>query len=64
MHKYKNMKQYKAAILLYSKPFNFFSMDTKIPINPTSDGNHYIHLIVDQFINYKIIVPTPANVAH
>ena len=63
MHKYKNMKQNKAAILPFSKLLNLpnhsTSMDTECPLNPASEGNHYICVIVDQFSKYIATVPTP-----
>ena len=39
-------------------------MDTKGPLNPESDGIHCFFLIVDDFSNYIVTVPTPQNMAH
>ena len=39
-------------------------MDTKGPINPASEGHHYIYVIVDHFSNYIATVPAPKNNAH
>ena len=39
-------------------------MPSKGPINPVSDGNHYLYVLVDQFSNYFVTVPTPKNDAH
>ena len=67
-HKYKSMKQNKAAILPFSKlstfPNHSISMDTKGPINPASEGNHYFCVIFDLFSNYIVTVPTPKNNAY
>ena len=42
--------------------FNYrISMDTKGPINPTSNGNQYIYVIIDAFSHYIVTVPTPTN---
>ena len=37
-------------------------MDTENPINPDSEGYHYIYKIVDQFSNYIVTVPTPKKI--
>ena len=67
VHKYKKMKQNKFAIFPFSKLSTFFihsmSMNTEGPINPTSEGNHYLYVIVDHFSIYNLTVPTPKNVA-
>ena len=65
MNKHENRKQNKAAFLTFSKLSTFWnhsiSMDTKGPLNPAFEDNHYIHVIVDHFRNYIVIVPTPKN---
>ena len=65
-HKYKIMEQNKIATLPFSKLSTFFnhsfSIDTKGPLNPASDGNHYFYVIVDHFSNYLVTVPTPKNI--
>ena len=67
MHKYKNMKQTKAAILPFTKMSNFSSriifMDIKGPIYPASEGNYYIDKSVDHFRNHIGLLPTPKNIA-
>ena len=39
-------------------------IDTKGPIQPTSEGNNYIFVIVDAFSRYVTIMCTPKNNAH
>ena len=39
-------------------------IDTKGPINPTSEGNNYIFVIVDAFSHYVAITCAPKNNAH
>ena len=34
-------------------------MGTEIPVSPTSESNHYLCVIVDQFSEYIVAVPTP-----
>ena len=55
------MTHQKAALLPFSKMAPYFnyiiSMDTKGPINPASEGHHYIYVIVDHFSNYIATVP-------
>ena len=63
MHKYEKMKQNKTAILplirLSSVLNHSFSMDSKGPKNPASEGNVHVHKVVVQFSNYIVTVPTP-----
>ena len=40
------------------------SMDTKVPISPLSDGNSYVYAIVDAFIHYVVLHPSPKNDAN
>ena len=62
------MTHQKAALLPFSKMAPYFnyiiSMDTKGPINPASEGHHYIYVIVDHFSNYIATVPAQKNNAH
>ena len=37
------------------------SMDTKGPINPSSNQNSYIHVIVDAFSHFVVTVPIKQN---
>ena len=39
-------------------------IDTKRPINPTSEGNNYIFIIVDAFSHYVTIMCAPKNNAY
>ena len=39
-------------------------MDTKGPISPPSDGNSYVYFIVDAFIHFVVLHPSPKNDAH
>ena len=39
-------------------------MDTKNALNPASDGNFYIYVVVNLFNNYIVKVPTPKSIAH
>ena len=42
--------------------FNYrISMDTKGPINPPSNQNSYIHVIVDAFSHFVVTVPIKQN---
>ena len=36
-------------------------MDTKDPINPSSDGYSFIHVIVDAFSHFVVTVPIKSN---
>ena len=40
---------------------NRFSMDTKGPISPSSDGNSYVYVIMDAFTHYVVLHPSPKN---
>ena len=68
MHKYKDLKQSKAAILPFSKLSTFFnqsiSLDTEGLLSFVSEGNHHIYVIVDQFTYYIVTAPTPKNNSH
>ena len=68
MHKYKDLKQSKAAILPFSKLSTFFnqsiSLDTEGLLSFVSDGNHHIYVIVDHFTYYIVTAPTPKNNSH
>ena len=39
-------------------------IDAKGPINPTSEGNNYIFVIVDEFSHYVTIICAPKNNAY
>ena len=56
-------KQNIAPPLPFHENANYFnyrvSIDTKGPINPSSNGNHYIFVMVDAFSNYVVVVPAP-----
>ena len=61
--KYENIKQTKTTS--NNKNFNELIMsDTKGPINPTSEGNNYIFVIVDAFSHNVTIMCAPQNDAH
>ena len=48
--------------LAVSPYFNHrFSMDTKGPISPSSDGNSYVYVIVDAFTHYVVLHPSLQN---
>ena len=68
MHKYKNMKRSKAAILPFSKLWNCsihsFLMDTKGPLNTDSEWNFYVYINVDNLSNYFVTLPTTKNKAY
>ena len=63
MHKYKNMKQNKAAIWPFSKHSICFNhsvfIDPRKLLNHVSDGNYYIFQIFDHYSEYNITVSTP-----
>ena len=67
LHKYKIMKQNEGPFLPFSKlcPFfnHIFSMTTKGPLNPASDGNHQNCVMVVLFCNYIVTVLVPKNIA-
>ena len=67
MHKYKNMKPKKAAILTFSKLSTFLKLgvflDIKCPLNPLSGANHCVYKIGDLFSNYIVTLQTPNNKA-
>ena len=53
--------QYKHSPKIVSY-FNYrISMDTKGPINPPSNQNSYIHVIVDAFGHFVVTVPVKQN---
>ena len=60
-NKHVKMTHQKAALLPFSKMAPYFnyiiSMDTKSPINPASEGHHYIYVIVDHFSTSALSVP-------
>ena len=62
------MKQNKAGIQPFLKLsilcIQRFFMDTIGLLNPACERNHYTFVIVDQFSNYIVTVPTPKINAH
>ena len=54
-----------ASIQTFSENASYFnyriSMDTKGPINPPSNQNSYIHVIVDAFSHFVVTVPLKQN---
>ena len=54
-----------ASIQTFSENASYFnyriSMDTKGPINPPSNQNSYIHVIVDAFSHFVVTVPIKQN---
>ena len=59
--KHINQKIQTASIQTFSENASYFnyriSMDTKGPINPPSNQNSYIHVIVDAFSHFVTTVP-------
>ena len=52
-------------VLEVSPHFNhIISMDTKVPISPSSDGNSYVYVIVGAFTHYVVLHPSPKNDAN
>ena len=64
-NKHINQKLQTASIQTFSENASYFnygiSMDTKGPINPTSNQNSYIHVIVDAFSHFVVTVPIKQN---
>ena len=64
-NKHINEKIQTATIQTFSENASFFnyriSMDTKGPINPPSNRNSYIHVIVDAFSHSVVTVPVKQN---
>ena len=62
-----NQKIQTASIQTFSENASYFnyriSMDTKGPINPPSNQNSYIHVIVDAFSHFVVTVPIKQNIA-
>ena len=60
-NKHINQKIQTASIQTFSENSSYFnyriSMDTKGPINPPSNQNSYIHVIVDAFSHYVVTAP-------
>ena len=60
-NKHINQKIQTASIQTFSEIASYFnyriSMDTKGPINPPSNQNSYIHVIVDAFSHFVVTVP-------
>ena len=60
-----NQKNQTATIQTFSESASYFnyrkSMDTKGPINPPSNHNSYIHVIVDPFSHFVVTVPVKQN---
>ena len=63
--KHINQKIQTASIQTFSENASYFnyriSMDTKGPINPPSNQNSYIHVIVDAFSHFVVTVPLKQN---
>ena len=64
-NKHINQKLQTASIQTFSENASYFnyriSMDTKGPINPPSNQNSYIHVIVDAFSHFVVTVPIKQN---
>ena len=64
-NKHINQKLHTASIQTFSENASYFnyriSMDTKGPINPPSNQNSYIHVIVDAFSHFVVTVPKKQN---
>ena len=64
-NKHYNTKVQTAPIQTFSEHASYFnyriSMDTKGPINPSSDGYSFIHVIVDAFSHFVVTVPIKSN---
>ena len=64
-NKHINQKIQTASIQTFSENASYFnyriSMDTKGPINPPSNQNSYIHVIVDAFSHFVVTVPIKQN---
>ena len=64
-NKHINQKIQTATIQTFSENASIFnyriSMDTKGPINPPSNQNSYIHVIVDAFSHFEVTVPVKQN---
>ena len=41
-----------------------FSLDTKGPLNPASEGNRYLYVSFNHFRSYFVMVPSPEKIAH
>ena len=55
-------KNYKLHLYKPSQKINYrISMDTKGPINPPSNQNSYIHVIVDAFSHFVVTVSIKQN---
>ena len=64
-NKHINQKIQTASIQTFSENASYFnyriSMDTKGPINPPSNQNSYIHVIVDAFSHFVVTIPIKQN---
>ena len=64
-NKHISQKIQTVTIQTFSENASYFnyrkSMDTKGPINPPSDQNSYIHVIVDAFSHFVVKVPVKQN---
>ena len=64
-NKHINQTSQTASIQTFSGNASYFncriSMDTKGPINPPSNQNSYIHVIVDAFSHFVVTVPIKQN---
>ena len=64
-NKHLNEKIQTATIQTFSENASYFnyriSIDTKGPINPPSNQNSYIHVIVDAFSHFVVTVPVKQN---
>ena len=62
-HSYNNMKKNKTPTLQFSKRSIVFirslSLDTEGPLNFSSEGDHHVHVIVQQLSKYIVTAPTP-----
>ena len=64
-NKHINQKIQTASIQTFSENASYFnyriSMDTKGPMNPPSNQNSYIHVIVDAFSHFVVTIPIKQN---
>ena len=64
-NKHINQKTQTASIQTFSENASYFnyriSMDTEGPINPPSNQNSYIHVIVDAFSHFVVKIPKKQN---
>ena len=64
-NKHNNKKIQTATMQTFSENVSYFnykiSLDTKGPINPPSNQNSYIHVIVDAFSHFVVTIPGKQN---